>query len=184
MKHYNVEPLRSDQEIAELLNILERTRNGPRNRMIVLLGINTGLRMSDILHLQVGQVRNKRRVQITEIKTQKKRWVYLGNLANELQIYTKHMADDDPLFAGNHAQYLTVNGVYRIFQRAGMELGRTDLGTHTLRKTFGYHYYRQTHDIATLMIIFNHSSEQVTKRYIGIERDTIENQLENFQLGF
>ncbi|BDP82253.1 hypothetical protein EfmAA290_29290 (plasmid) [Enterococcus faecium] len=47
-------------------------------------------------------------------------------------------------------------------------LGRDDIGTHTLRKTFGYHYYKKTRDIATLMFIFNHSSQAITKRYIGI----------------
>ena len=45
------------------------------------------------------------------------------------------------------------------------------LGTHTLRKTFGYHYYQQTHDIAGLMKLFNHSKEETTLIYIGIASD-------------
>lgn len=60
---------------------------------------------------------------------------------------------------------------------------RQDIGTHTLRKTFGYHYYQQTHDIATLMILLNHSSESVTKRYLGIEELDIQNALKGFRLG-
>ncbi len=42
------------------------------------------------------------------------------------------------------------------------------IGTHTLRKTFGYHYYRKTKDISTLMEFFNHSCKNVTRKYIGI----------------
>lgn len=47
------------------------------------------------------------------------------------------------------------------------------IGTHTLRKTFGYHYYLKTHDVGTLMKLFNHSSETVTLCYIGITDDTL-----------
>lgn len=182
--YYNVEPLRTTAEIEDFLWAVSRTNHGRRNRMIVLFGINTGLRMSDILKLTVGQVRNRDRVMIIEQKTGKKRWLYLKNLRRELSHYTRNRLDCEPLFPSGRGQNaITVNGVYRAFQTAGRFLGREDIGTHTLRKTFGYHYYQQTHDIAGLMMIFNHSSEQVTKRYIGIERDNIEQQLHDFVLG-
>ncbi|MCJ2173246.1 hypothetical protein C7M22_00288 [Bacillus velezensis] len=45
-----------------------------------------------------------------------------------------------------------------------------NIGTHTLRKTFGYHFYRQTKDVAMLQEIFNHSDQRTTLRYIGINR--------------
>ena len=48
-----------------------------------------------------------------------------------------------------------------------------NIGTHSLRKTFGYHYYRETHDVATLMKLFNHSKEETTLIYIGIASDEI-----------
>ncbi|WP_252456770.1 hypothetical protein [Macrococcoides canis] len=47
------------------------------------------------------------------------------------------------------------------------------MGTHSMRKTFGYHYYKKTKDIALLMDLFNHSSQFVTLRYIGINQDVI-----------
>lgn len=166
--HYNVEPLRTDQEINDFLWAVSQARYGERNRMIVLVGINTGLRMSDILRLKVGQVRGKDRVMIMEQKTGKKR---------------RYRGANEPLFCSGRGGALTVNGVYRVFQTAGEYLERDDIGTHTLRKTFGYHYYQKTRDIAGLMMIFNHSSEQVTKRYIGIERDNLERQLWGFKLG-
>lgn len=50
---------------------------------------------------------------------------------------------------------------------------KTDIGTHTMRKTFGYHYYKRIKDIATLQQIFNHSVPSITKRYIGITQDEL-----------
>lgn len=71
---------------------------------------------------------------------------------------------------------------YRILRDAGTAVGLNHIGTHTMRKTFGYHYYRKTHDVATLMRIFNYSAPSVTLRYIGIEREQIEDSLADFYL--
>ena len=54
---------------------------------------------------------------------------------------------------------------------AGKVFGIDSIGTHTLRKTFGYHMYQQTHDAVTLKEIFNHADISVTLRYIGINQD-------------
>lgn len=62
---------------------------------------------------------------------------------------------------------------------AGIE---AHIGTHTMRKTFGYHHYKKFRDLALLQKIFNHSNPQVTLRYIGIEQDQIEDSYTNFVL--
>ena len=56
------------------------------------------------------------------------------------------------------------------------------MGTHTLRKTFGYHYYKKFKDIAMLQKIFNHSNPALTLNYIGIEQDKIDESYKNFIL--
>ena len=56
------------------------------------------------------------------------------------------------------------------------------VGTHTMRKTFGYHHYQKFKDVAMLQKIFNHSSPQITLRYIGIEQDQIDESYSNFIL--
>ena len=56
------------------------------------------------------------------------------------------------------------------------------IGTHTMRKTFGYHHYQQFKDVVLLQKIFNHSSPQITLRYIGIEQDQIDYSYNNFIL--
>ena len=66
---------------------------------------------------------------------------------------------------------LTRERAYQIIEELGEMCGIDDLGTHSMRKTFGYHYYHQTKDIAFLQKIFNHSSPAITLHYIGIEQD-------------
>ena len=53
-------------------------------------------------------------------------------------------------------------------------VGLDEIGCHTLRKTFGYHYYQKTKDIALLMYLFNHSKAEITLRYIGITDDMMD----------
>ena len=146
-----------------------------------------GLRASDIVCRKVKEITHSVTPKITEQKTGKIQTLHLENLQPIIKKYIKDMnlSEEDYLFPSNVGNKpLTVNGVYRIFQNVGLQLERNDLGTHTLRKTFGYNYYLKTKDIGTLMIIFNHSSEQITKRYLGITDQQIGESLADFKLGF
>lgn len=185
-KHYEVQPLRSAIEIEDMKDALRKFCS-ERDRFLFVFGINTGLRVSDIVPLKVGDVRVKRHAVITEQKTKKRRRILIqGALADEVEIYTKHMKDDDYLFPsrrsdGKH-EHITPTQAYRQLVKAGDMLGRKDIGTHTMRKTFGYHYYKRTKDVATLMEIFNHSAPSITRRYIGITQEEIDESLKDFYL--
>ena len=70
-----------------------------------------------------------------------------------------------------------------IINEACKKAGINDsVGTHTLRKTFGYHHYQTFHDVAILQYLLNHSSPSITLRYIGITQDNVESTLQNFEL--
>lgn len=60
-------------------------------------------------------------------------------------------------------RHITRDRVYQIYADVAEKLGRDDIGTHTLRKTFGYHYYKKTRDIATLMFILIIARKQLQK---------------------
>ena len=77
---------------------------------------------------------------------------------------------------GRSAAYRIINGACRV---VGI---KENIGTHTLRKTFGYHHYRKFKDIALLQKIFNHYSPSVTLRYIGIDQEEINKSYMNFIL--
>lgn len=61
-------------------------------------------------------------------------------------------------------------------------VGLDGIGTHTLRKTFGYHFYKQTKDVAMLQEIINHSDQRATLRYIGINQNTMNNGMKKFEI--
>ncbi len=71
---------------------------------------------------------------------------------------------------------------YRVLQDAAKELGLSEVGTHTMRKTFGYWHYQKFHDIALLQDMFNHSSPSITLRYIGMNDDMKDQAMKDFFL--
>lgn len=71
--------------------------------------------------------------------------------------------------------------VYKSIRAAGKKAGVDNLGTHTMRKTFGYHYYKQYGDIETIRQIFNHSTSKMTTHYIGIIQDHINSAMREFE---
>lgn len=58
------------------------------------------------------------------------------------------------------------------------------VGTHTLRKTFGYHAYQSGVRLAVLQKLFNHSAPSVTLVYIGITQDELDDVYLNLNLIF
>ncbi|HBT59454.1 MAG TPA: integrase [Acholeplasmataceae bacterium] len=181
---YNVQPFRTQQEIDDFLFALRRNKHADRDVFLFLFAINTGLRMSDIVCLRKKDITSSVNPKIIEKKTGKTRTLFLSGINDLIQSYTTNLNDNDLLFPSNKGDtHVSVNGVYQIFQKAAKLIGRNDIGTHSCRKTFGYHYYKRTNDIATLMMIFGHSSESITKRYIGITDDIISTSLIDFRLG-
>jgi len=77
---------------------------------------------------------------------------------------------------------LTRVQAYRIINDVAELMGIEEIGTHTLRKTFAYHFYQKTQDIYTLMELLNHSAPSVTRRYIGLAQDDMDKKIENFSL--
>ena len=68
-----------------------------------------------------------------------------------------------------------------MFKNVGLNI---NVGTHTMRKTFGYHHYKQFNDVALLQKILNHSSPSITLRYISIYQEEIDSSYNSFELWF
>ena len=176
-----VQPIRSKETIAQFKNIL--LHRSYRDYILFVIGINTGLRISDILQLKVEDVKGTHIV-ITEKKTNKHKRFYInGQLRKELSKYIEGMNDNDYLFPSRKGDKpITRVQAYRILNDVAEKLGIDEVGTHTLRKTFGYWHYQQYKDVAILQDIFNHSSPSVTLRYIGITDDIKDKTIEGFYL--
>lgn len=179
-----VQPIRDLEKIEEIKSILKE--EGTRNLLLFCLGINTALRISDLLRFKVGDVRNKSHIELKEQKTGKlKRFPLRGNLLALIEEYIKNKADSDYLFPSRNGSNkpLTRAMAYTIINNACRKAGiQEKIGTHSLRKTFSYHYYRTYKDVAMLQYLLNHSSPSVTLRYIGITQDNIEESLLTFEL--
>lgn len=184
-----VEPIKNKKDIEAVEKFLEL--HSKRNRLIFAIGINTGLRVSDILGLNVEDVKDKNYVEIREKKTGKyKRFPLNSKLKALIKEYLSverskkySLSGTEPLFIGKKHCRLDRSQVYRFLNDACKQLGiLANVGTHTMRKSFGYHFYKKYNDVALLQKILNHSSPAITLRYIGVDQDEIDLSYNNFEL--
>lgn len=176
-----VQPIRSTEMIQKLKGRL--AQNGTRDVLLFSMGINTGLRISDLLSLKVGDVRGKGEYVLKEKKTKKNKRILLHAVRKDIEDYTMLKSDDEYLFASRKGEGpISRVQAYRILNNAARDVGLEEIGTHTLRKTFGYHFYRANQNVAMLQQLFNHSSPSITLRYIGITQDEIAEEWEKFAL--
>ena len=144
------------------------------------IGIYTGLRISDILKLKVKDVKDRKTIILRETKTSKEKHIAINKeLKKDFKDYCFAKADGEYLILSREGtnQPIQRGMAYKIMADIGDKFGLESCGTHTLRKTFGYHYYQKTKDIATLQKLFNHSHPSVTLDYIGITQNTLNQAL-------
>ncbi|MCE0451554.1 tyrosine-type recombinase/integrase [Brevibacillus sp. AF8] len=177
-----VEPIRDPGKILKIKKLLKQ--RSTRDYFLFVFGINTGLRISDILKLKVSDVRGRSHLSIREEKTDSNlRLKFNDYLVEEIDEYTKEMEDKDYLFPSSKRDSpITRVRAYQILNGVAKQVDLTEIGTHTLRKTFGYHFYKRTKDIAILQEIFNHNNANDTLRYIGIHQDMLDGYMNDFHL--
>jgi len=187
-----VEPIRDRGKIETMKKYL--WAESPRNYLLFVLGINSGLRVSDILKLRVSDAvdqkgRVKESITIREQKTGKEKTIVINKAARRaLEEFLQSRKSIDPrdyFFASRKGENQPVSRVqaWQLLNRAARAIGITgNIGTHTLRKTFGYHAYQRGTDIILLQKIFNHAAPNVTLRYIGITQDDIDRVYINLNL--
>ena len=169
-----VQPIRDKNKIEEMK--IELLKNCYRDFILFLVGINTGLRISDLLKLIVKDVKNKTHIILKEQKTGKiKKFFINSQLREEIDKYIQGMEDKEYLFKSQKGNNKPISRVqaYRILNNASEKIGLKEIGTHTLRKTWGYHAWQKGFSPALIMETLNHSNLNMTKRYLGIRQDEI-----------
>lgn len=167
-----VEPIRDKETVLDISDYLRE--KSERNYVLFNFGIYSGLRISDILNKRVRDVRGKDYIIIREKKTKKeKRFPINAELKSIVTEYIDKKKDFEYLFCSPNRDNkpITRQQAYNILSKAGREFGLESIGTHTLRKTFGYHLYKLTGDAALIMDILGHTSINYTLRYIGVNQD-------------
>lgn len=170
-----VQPIRNKRDIERMKKAL----GNPRDRLLFIFGINSSLRISDILKLTVGDVRGKDVLTLREKKTGKAKKFPLNQsiVAAVKTLVPANSSAESPLFPSRKGGK-TISRVqaYRILNEAARRAGiDCEIGTHTLRKTFAYHVYKAGADLSVLQSVLNHSSQRETLKYIGIVQDDIDN---------
>ena len=166
-----VDPIR---ELGDIKSIKKLLSDNPRDLCLFTLGINTNLRAGDLLSITAGQVKNLKpmdEIEVREKKTGKIRRISLNkacvtSIKNLLASRT--YVDDEPLFVGQRGR-LTVPSVNRMVKSWCKAINlQGNFGSHTLRKTWGYHQ-RVTFGkgLPELMVCFNHSTQRQTLDYLS-----------------
>jgi integrase len=168
-----VQPIRNKKDI----DLMKKALGNSRDQLLFIVGINSSLRISDILVLTVGDVRGKTEMTVREKKTGKAKKLPLNQSIQKAvrELVLDTATDESPLFASRKGGAITRVQAYRVLNGAARRVGLTfEFGTHTLRKTFAYHAYKAGTDLALLMSVLNHSSQRETLRYIGITQDQVD----------
>ena len=178
-----VDPIRSKEDIKKLKELAEG-----RDRLLLEIGFNSGLRIGDILRITAGDIKNNKYINIKEQKTGKGRKVSLPNIVKQMALeYIKdnNLKDGDYLFQSREGGNKAISSVqaYRVIKTLAKKAKlKEKIGTHTLRKSYGFHHYRQYKDVALLQSIFNHSTPKITLDYIGVTQDEIDKTAQEMYL--
>ena len=198
-----VQPIRKKKDLEDCFTYLKRKIDSNdiethknqkqidvRNYFLIYLGINIGLRISDLTQIKVESIKNGF-IQLREKKTRKiqqinvnqdvidkirKEYIDIFNLDDESYLFKSRKSYNTPIT--RQAAYVIINAI------ATKLKWKFPVGTHTLRKTFGYHYYSETNDIVGLQKMFNHKDNETTLIYIGMIQEEVDERRKNFKVKF
>jgi integrase len=147
---------------------------------MLAVGIDTGLRISDILRLKVSNFVSTDECYVIEQKTKKKRLVSITReTALLLHDYVRvvNLATDDYLVYSREGQRdkpLSRAQAYKTIARISQEIGLDSIGTHSMRKTYAVNHFREKQDIAALQADFMHRFPSTTLAYLSSKVDANE----------
>ena len=184
------QPVRDIVELKKIKKYYREVKPNKRNFLLIICGLNTALRISDILKLRWKDVYNenllsfKSHIDVKEQKTGKKTTVFINNnLKEALASFLKDIIAkkgklcdvmEQFIFIGQKSTDKPISRIqaFRIISEAAKKcLLSHKVSCHSLRKTFGYHAWKKGVSPALLTSIYNHSSYKITTRYLGIEQD-------------
>ena len=173
-----VEPIKKLKDIETIKKLLSDNK---RDYCLFTVGINTNLRASDLCRITAGQVRGLKSmdsIEIKEKKTSKMKRISFNKecvRAIERLLASREYKDTDPLFFGQRGPIkpTTIHKYVKAWCSKAINL-KGNYGSHTLRKTWGYHQ-RVTFSagIPELMVAFNHSTQRQTLDYLCVQPEEV-----------
>ncbi|MCF7889757.1 tyrosine-type recombinase/integrase [Candidatus Bipolaricaulota bacterium] len=185
-----VDPIRDRKKIDDMKSIL-KANNRFRDLLWITIGLNSALRIGDILSLKVKDVRKENgeyrtHIRLREQKTGKNNRHKINDAIREaMDLFFEDnpsKEQEDYLFttyAGQISRQRCDQIIKDLTDRLGLE---GQYATHSLRKTFGYHAIRQGVDPYILQSKFNHSSRRQTLDYCGLTYDDVDDAVDELNL--
>ena len=208
LEEHSAEPIKNMEDIIRISQFL--VENGRyRDNMLFIVGINFGLRVSDLLELSFAKLITdsfafrdcfpvfEKKTRHTR-KRKHNRYVTINNaVIDAVTLYLEHtpgvtlsdyMFTSESNHGANKGEPLTAWSVNRILKGIARDLGiTTRVSTHTLRKTFGYHQMvmggNSQRTLLLLQKIYGHSTPAQTLEYIGITDEEISEAYNRLNLG-
>jgi len=174
-----VMPFFTDEEVARLLDAIKKpTPTGKRNYTMVLILLDTGVRVSELVNLQMGNLYLEQGYFKVLGKGSKERIVPLGRSSRRALVQYVQKYRAAPALPGINRVFLTRSGyplrpdyVYKIVSQACRDaaIKGKRLGPHTCRHTFARNFLLNGGDLLTLQRILGHSSLEVVKLYVNLD---------------
>ncbi|WP_445490661.1 tyrosine-type recombinase/integrase [Niallia sp. 03133] len=171
-----VEAIKDLKQINSMKRYLRK--NSERDYLLFVLGINTGLTITELLDIRVKDLFSDETIKDFYIvqKEECTKDIYLNQKVKKAilsYVQSTSILPDSYLFQSKKAdQHLSRQQAYRIIHQAAEAIGlNAKIGTHSMRKTFGYHAYKRGVAISLLQKHFNHSTKQETFKFLGITKE-------------
>lgn len=155
--------------------------------LLVMLGFNTALRIGDLCQLRVQDVLGRERVRVIAEKTEKQTNIKLQTAAQRAVAgLLRGKNPEDWVLCSRqksrkdgHGKPISRQRAYAIVQEIARRAGFEEkVGCHTLRKTFAWQYYQTSGDLAELQKVLNHSSQEATLHYLGLDQQKIDETID------
>lgn len=163
-----VAPIKDDETLRKYKECLKQMDE--KYYLMFEIGVGTGMQLQDILKLKNKDVRDKDQIEAyIGTKHIKRTFLLSDKLKREIHDFTEGKDPEGYLFTGRpgSSEALSREQAYRALKNAGRKVGISSIGAQTMRKTFAWHYYKETGDIYYLQDLLNHASSSITYRYIG-----------------
>jgi integrase/recombinase XerD len=175
----------TDEEAKRIIEIPnKRYYTGLRNKAMITLMVNTGLRVSEVVNLKTNSIDlGTRDLKVVNGKGHKDRNLKIPEKTAELiKVWLKKKAGKTYLFTTKEGEQLKVRYIQAMIKRYSVRAGiNKNIYPHTLRHTFATNFYRQTKDIETLRKLLGHSDISTTQIYVTLANIDVENAMNNFR---
>lgn len=178
----------SDDQIKAMVSVIPDTFTGRRNKLLIRILLDCGLRISEALGIRVRDIYFDQKLVKVLGKGQKERLVPFGEMTKKelLDWISAHsLAEDDRIFFSICRKTLTTAAVRNFLRKYGQKAGikGVRVSPHTFRHTFAIMFLRNGGNPFVLQRILGHSTLEMTQRYVNLLVEDLQREHAKFGPG-